>query len=138
MKNRFLVILIVLGIQQISAQFTRRDSLQGGLRIERTCFDVKRYDLDITINPEQKSIKGFNEVTFEVLTPTNKIQMDLFENMKVDSIVWNANKLNYTRDNDAVFIDFPEKLASKSNHKLSFYYSSQLFLSVYLINAGLL
>ena len=123
MKNRFLVILIVLGIQQISAQFTRRDSLQGGLRVERTCFDVKRYDLDITINPEQKSIKGFNEVTFEVLTPTQKIQMDLFENMKVDSIVWNSNKLNYTRDNDAVFIDFPEKLASKSNHKLSFYYS---------------
>ncbi|WP_445713129.1 M1 family metallopeptidase [Flavobacterium sp.] len=123
MKNRFLVILIVLGIQQITAQFTRRDSLQGGLRIERTCYDVKRYDLNITINPDQKSIKGFNEVTFEVLTPTQKIQMDLFENMKVDSIVWNANKLNYTRDNDAVFIDFTEKLVSKSNHKLKFYYS---------------
>ena len=123
MKNRFLVILIVLGIQQITAQFTRRDSLQGGLRIERTCYDVKRYDLNITINPDQKNIKGFNEVTFEVLTPTQKIQMDLFENMKVDSIVWNANKLKYTRDNDAVFIDFTEKLVSKSNHKLKFYYS---------------
>lgn len=123
MKKSFLVILAILGIQQISAQFTRRDSLQGGLRIERTSYDVKRYDLNITINPEQKSIKGFNEITFDVVIPTQKIQVDLFENMKVDSIVWNAKKLNYKRDNDAVFIDFPEKLVSKSNHKLKFYYS---------------
>lgn len=123
MKNSFLVTLTLLGIQQINAQFTRRDSLQGGLRIERTSYDVKRYDLNITINPEQKSIKGFNEITFDVVIPTQKIQLDLFENMKVDSIVWNAKKLNYKRDNDAVFIDFPEKLASRSNHKLKFYYS---------------
>lgn len=123
MKNSFLVILTILGVQQINAQFTRRDSLQGGLRIERTSYDVKRYDLNITINPEQKSIKGFNEITFEVLVPTQKIQLDLFDNMKVDSIVWNTKKLKYIRDNDAVFIDFPEKLVSKSNHKLKFYYS---------------
>ena len=123
MKNSFLVILTLVGIQQINAQFTRRDSLQGGLRIERTSYDVKRYDLNITINPEQKSIKGFNDITFEVMVPTQKIQLDLFDNMKVDSIVWNTKKLKYNRDNDAVFIDFPEKLASKSNHKLKFYYS---------------
>jgi aminopeptidase N len=123
MKNRFLVVLILLGIQQMNAQFTRRDSLQGGLRAERTAYDVKRYDLNITINPEQRSIKGFNEITFDVVSPTQKIQIDLFENMKVDSIIWNTKKLNYKRDNDAVFIDFPEKLASKSNHKLKFYYS---------------
>ena len=123
MKNSFLVILTLIGIQQINAQFTRRDSLQGGLRIERTSYDVKRYDLNITINPEQKSIKGFNEITFDVISPTQKIQLDLFDNMKVDSIVWNTKKLKYVRDNDAVFIDFPEKLVSKSNHKLKFYYS---------------
>ncbi|UGS22531.1 M1 family metallopeptidase [Flavobacterium channae] len=123
MKNSFLVVLTLIGIQQINAQFTRRDSLQGGLRVERTSYDVKRYNLNITINPEQKSIKGFNEISFEILAPIQKIQLDLFENMKVDSIVWNKKKLNYTRDNDAVFIDFPEKLTLKSNHKLKFYYS---------------
>jgi aminopeptidase N len=123
MKNSFLVILTLLGIQQMNAQFTRRDSLQGGLRAERTAYDVKRYDLNITINPEQRSIKGFNEISFEILAPIQKIQLDLFENMKADSIIWNSKKLKFTRDNDAVFIDFPEKLLSKSNHKLKFYYS---------------
>lgn len=123
MKNCFFIVLTFIGIQQINAQFTRRDSLQGGLRFERTSYDVKRYDLNIIINPEEKSIKGFNDITFDVVSATQKIQIDLFDNMKVDSIVWNTKKLKYVRDNDAVFIDFPEKLVSKSNHKLKFYYS---------------
>lgn len=123
MKNCFFIVLTFIGIQQINAQFTRRDSLQGGLRTERTSYDVKRYDLNIIINPEEKSIKGFNDITFNVISATQKIQIDLFDNMKVDSIVWNTKKLKYVRDNDAVFIDFPEKLVSKSNHKLKFYYS---------------
>jgi len=123
LKSLLLISLTFLSIDQIYAQFSRRDSLQGGLRIERTCFDVKRYDLNITINPEQKSITGFNEITFEVFIPTQKIQLDLFDNMKVDSIVWNSKQLKYDRDFDAVFIDFPEKLTSKSQHKLKFYYS---------------
>lgn len=123
MKNCFFIVFTFIGIQQINAQFTRRDSLQGGLRFERTSYDVKRYDLNIIINPEEKSIKGFNDITFDVISATQKIQIDLFDNMKVDSIVWNTKKLKYTRDNDAVFIDFPEKLVSKSNHKLKFYYS---------------
>ena len=55
MKNSFLVILTLVGIQQINAQFTRRDSLQGGLRIERTSYDVKRYDLNITINLNEEA-----------------------------------------------------------------------------------
>ncbi|WP_297868130.1 M1 family metallopeptidase [uncultured Flavobacterium sp.] len=123
MKNCFFIVLTFIGIQQINAQFTRRDSLQGGLRTERTSYDVKRYDLNIIINPEEKSIKGFNDITFDVVSATQKIQIDLFDNMKVDSIVWNTKKLKYIRDNDAVFIDFPERLVLKSNHKLKFYYS---------------
>ena len=124
MKKLPLLILITIGFQETIAQeFTRRDSLQGGLSKERTSFDVKRYDLNITINPEQKSIKGFNEISFDILTATKTIQLDLFENMKVDSIVYNSKNLNYRRDNDAIFVDFPEKLVQKSNHKIKFYYS---------------
>ncbi len=128
MKNSFykrslFFVFALISVSKINAQFTRRDSLQGGLRIERTCYDVKRYDLNITINPEQKSINGFNDISFEVMVPTQKIQLDLFDNMSIDSIVWNGKKLKYNRDNDAVFVDFPERLTSKSNHKLKFYYS---------------
>ena len=71
MKNLFLVILTFIGIQQINAQFTRRDSLHGGLRMERTCFDVLRYDLDIMIEPEKKWIFGYNDITFKIIKPAS-------------------------------------------------------------------
>lgn len=116
--------IFLLFISQIlfAQEFTRRDSLQGGLRPERTCFDVQRYDLDIKIDTENKNISGVNRISFDVVENTQKIQLDLFENMKIDSIIWQQKKLKYQRIDDAVFIEFPEKLHSKTKHILDFFY----------------
>jgi hypothetical protein len=64
----------------------RKDTLQGGLRPQRTCFNVLHYDLNIKINPEEKYIVGYNDITFGMEGKSDVIQLDLFENMKVDSI----------------------------------------------------
>lgn len=127
MKKIFALCFVISGFQFSSAQeiATRKDTLQGGLRPERTCFDVLRYDLNIKINPNEKSIVGYNDIIFNVVGPTSKIQLDLFENMQVDSIVFNSKKLNYKREFGAVFIDFPSELTPKSEQKLRFYYSGK-------------
>lgn len=127
MKNLILTALILSVFQQIAAQnFTRKDSLQGGLRPERTSFDVLRYDLNITINPDKKTIVGYNDITFKILENTSRIQLDLFENMQIDSIVMNSEKLNYKRDFNAVFITFPNILASDSKQEIMrFHYSGK-------------
>lgn len=124
MKNALLYCLLFSGIFSAFAQnFTRRDSLQGGLRPERTSFDVQRYDLNITINPDKKYISGYNDITFKVIEATGRIQLDLFENMKVDSLILNGKKLEYKRDNNAVFINLGNKLAKGTEATLRFYYS---------------
>ena len=89
-------ILLLLLVNVLSAQetTTRKDSLKGGLRFERTCFDVLHYDLNIKINPAEKTIVGYNEITFKVLLKTTKMQLDLFENMQIESIILNSKKLN--------------------------------------------
>ncbi len=127
MKKIFLLSLLTIAFQQIQSQetFTRKDSLHGGLRFERTCFDVQRYDLNIKINPTEQSIVGFNEISFKVAENTGKIQIDLFENMQVDSIVFDNKKLEYKREFDAVFIDFPNELLKNTNQKIKFYYSGK-------------
>ena len=127
MKKILALSILSLGIQFISAQeaFTRKDSLQGGLRSERTCFDVLRYDLNIKVNPDEKTVVGYNNITFKVVNTTSKIQLDLFENMQVDSIIFNSKKLNYKREFNAVFIDFPKVLIPKSEQSLRFYYSGK-------------
>lgn len=121
-----ILLLVSCAVQLVAGQesFTRKDSLHGGLRFERTCYNVLRYDLNITINPEDKSIVGYNDITFEVLENTNKVQIDLFENMAVDSIISDSKKLTYNRDFDAVFIDV-DNLQQHSQNKIRFYYSGK-------------
>lgn len=130
MRKLVLLSLLFLGFQNISAQltvpkehFTHRDSLQGGMRPERTCFDVQHYDLNVKVNISEKSIVGYNEITFKVVSTTSKIQIDLFENMKVDSIIYNGKKVDYKRDEIATFINFPNQLQKDSEQKIRFYYS---------------
>jgi aminopeptidase N len=122
-----ILLLLLIGFQSINAQenFTRKDSLQGGLHKERTCFDVLRYNLNITINIDNKFISGFNKIEFEVVEPSQKIQIDLFKNMKVDSIVFQNSKLSFEREYNAVFINFPNELKKGSKEAIHFYYSGK-------------
>jgi aminopeptidase N len=112
-------------IANLHAQnFTRKDSLQGGFSFERMCFDVLHYDLDLTVNPKKKSILGSNTISFKMLQESRIIQLDLFENMNVDSIIFNKKKLTYKRELGAVFITFPTSLeVTDEIFKLQFYYS---------------
>lgn len=120
----FIIFLFLLEFSMHAQEsFTRKDSLFGGLHTERTCFDVLRYDLNIKINPQEKSIVGFNEISFKVIENTNKIQLDLFENMRIDSILFDTQKLTYKREFNAVFINFKKALVKDTTQKLRFYYS---------------
>lgn len=131
----FLAFGLCLITQIIFSQtFTKRDSLQGGLPFERTCFDVLHYGLDITVNPDEKYISGSNTIVFKVIENTQRIQLDLFENMKVDSIYYQSEmdslypdlkKVQYNREYDAVFIDFDEELQKGKEYEVQFYYSGK-------------
>lgn len=126
MKQLFSFIVVLIGCSLSAQNFTRKDTLQGGLRPERTCFDVQRYDLDIQINPAERTISGSNTITFTLAENTNSIQIDLFENMKIDSISYNNKKLSYVREHDAVFIIFQNTLFKNTgDHILKFYYSGK-------------
>ncbi len=125
MQNRLLTILFFLFITNVNAQnFTRKDSLQGGFSFERMCFDVQHYALYVKVNPEEKFISGSNIISFKMRQKSSKIQLDLFENMKVDSIFFENKKLDFKREFGAVFISFPTPLEVTDNIlKLQFYYS---------------
>jgi aminopeptidase N len=57
-----------------------------------------------------------------VVENTRKIQLDLFENMQIDSISWRNKNLMYQREFDAVFINFPEELLQNQIDSLVFHY----------------
>ena len=132
MNKIFIVIFFIIantGFAQVVGDnhntFTRADTLRGSLRPERTSYNVLKYHLKLKVEPEKQFISGSNEITFEVLEDMNRMQLDLFENMTIDSILYARQKLEYTREFNAVFITFEEKLQKGKKNSLQFYYSGK-------------
>ncbi|MEZ4883972.1 MAG: M1 family metallopeptidase [Chitinophagales bacterium] len=103
--------------------FTRADSLRGSLRPERTWFDVTFYDLNIKVDPDKQTIEGFNTIHFLVNESFPVMQLDLFDNLNIDSIVYKDRKLGYKREFNAVFIEMGELIKPGEIEELTFYYS---------------
>ncbi|MCU0445399.1 MAG: M1 family metallopeptidase [Microscillaceae bacterium] len=131
MKTYNLLIIWILGLFSFEALAqihreggnSRYNFVRGGLSVDRTCFDVKYYHLNLTIIPDKKFIQGHNDIHFQVKEPTQRIQIDLYNNLKVEKIIWQGQALKYERWEDFVFIDFPQNLRpSDSLQKISFYY----------------
>ncbi len=89
-------------------KFTQKDSLRGALNPFRTCYNVLHYTLTIDVNPQKKSIQGYVDMQFSVMQHSEKMQVDLFKNMTMDSIVLHGKRLKFERKYDAVFIQIPQ------------------------------
>ena len=85
--------------------------------------DLLHYDLDVRIDPEKKWISGRNTVRFKMLKDDSRIQLELYANLSIDRIVFNARELKYARDLNTVYIDFPDTLRSGRTYAIDFHYS---------------
>ncbi len=103
-------------------QYTLKDTLRGALRPERTCYDVYFYDLSVRIHPVTKKIEGKNKIYCHILENTNRIQIDLFENLEIDSIRIDTIDLPYERIYNAIFIAVPDTLQAGTNQILTVKY----------------
>ncbi|HRF75962.1 MAG TPA: hypothetical protein PLB46_05295, partial [Chitinophagales bacterium] len=90
--------------------FTPKDTLRGALRPERTCFDVTYYNLTVDVNIGSKSIKGSNDIHFTAVEDFTILQIDLFQNLNITSITWKGKILEFKRQFDAVFVQFPSTI----------------------------
>jgi aminopeptidase N len=104
---------------------TRADILRGEYGRYRANNDLLYYDLDIRVNPENKLISGKNTIRFKMLKDDTRIQLELFSNYTIEKIVMGAQTLKYERDQNTVYVDFPESLRSGRIYSIEFHYSGQ-------------
>jgi aminopeptidase N len=127
----FLCLLCCLPLSVLAQRrdtvITRADSLRGMLSPERTCYDVKYYHLDVRIDPRDSSLRGSNDIVFQVVTPFRRMQVDLFENMKITTITLEGHKskLSYTREGNAIFVEFDEYLQAGFRYTLGVHYGGR-------------
>ena len=102
---------------------TRADLLRGEYGRYRANNDLLHYALDVRVDPERKFLSGKNTIRFRMLKDDARIQLDLYANLDVDRIVLHNTPLKFTRDINAVFIDFPETLRAGREYTIEFHYS---------------
>ncbi|MGZ3756212.1 MAG: M1 family metallopeptidase [Mucilaginibacter sp.] len=103
--------------------FTRADSLRGYLTPLRTCYDINYYHLDVKFDIQNKFISGSNLFKFTATQDFNKLQFDLFANLKVEKVVYKGKEVPYTREINAVFVTFPNTITKGSHDEFTVYYS---------------
>jgi aminopeptidase N len=87
--------------------FTRADTLRGSNGPARAWWDAEFYDLHVTVNPTDSTIRGWNAITYRALKPGREMQIDLQVPIQIDSIVQNRQRLRFRRDSNAFFVGTP-------------------------------
>ena len=99
--------------------FTHADTLRGSNTRWRSWWDVTFYDLHVRINIPQRTISGYNAITYRVTgappeDTAGQLQIDLMHPLLIDSITQNGASLPYARQGNAFFVQLngPQKLHS--------------------------
>ena len=126
MRYFLILFLSLFSVKSICQEFSLSDSLRGSLSSYRSCYDVYYYDLNVTIDDKNKElINSYNDFYITSLEDFDNIQIDLFSNLEINSIVFNETKLNFKRKFNAVFIDFPEIIKKGENIKFRVNYDGK-------------
>ena len=110
---------LIFSFSALTQEFTYSDSLRGNLSELRLCYDVFYYDLNVTVDDhQQKLINSSNTIHAIAISSFQKIQIDLFESLKIHSIEFEEKILEFERIHNAVFVNFPRVI--NVNEKINF------------------
>lgn len=108
MKKAAYVILLLA--TTLFAQFGSQDS-GGKLTPEQKCYDVKFYDITLTIDPIDKVIAGYSIIKALAVTDFQKIIIDLDNTFTISELVQIDNgaetEIPFQHDNGKIAITFP-------------------------------
>ncbi|RXM39177.1 peptidase M1 [Chryseobacterium sp. CH21] len=107
--------------------FTKQDTLKGSNTEFRNFWDVKKYDLSVEPDFEQRSIKGNNTISFEIIKDvTNPVfQIDLQQPMKADKVEGSFPIANYKQDGDFIWITANKKFKKGEKYTINVVYSGK-------------
>ncbi len=114
-------------VQTLNAQTepSRQEILRGSVTPEREWWDLLHYDLAVQFFPDRKSIKGSNVITFKVLKPAKKMQIDLQPPLAVTRITHGGEELKFEREGNVYWVYFANDLPKDSEDKITVFYEGR-------------
>ena len=105
-----------------SSPITRADSLRGNYGPLKSCYDISYYHLDIKLDIDNKAISGSNEIQFTATQNFKRLQVDLFQDLLIDKIVYKGANVPFEREFNAVFVTFPQEIKKGNRESFTVFY----------------
>lgn len=106
-------------------EFTLKDTLRGQITEYRKGYDISFYAINIDVNIDDKYIKGYVDIHFTALNDLDTIQLDLYENLSINKVVYASDSLKTTRKFNAVYVAFNEKIKKDEECIIRVYYEGK-------------
>jgi aminopeptidase N len=110
------------GNQYNLPELTPNNFLIGNLNENRSSYRVSFYDINIDFDIENKSLNGFVTIKAESKRDLNQLQIDLAENLNIIQITQNNQELSFSREFDAVLIDFSSTIKKDNIFEFTIFY----------------
>ena len=111
---------------QKTQTFTLDDTLRGSITPERAWWDLTFYELSVSVNPGEKSIKGQNVIHYKVLKTNNVLQVDLQPPLVLEKALQNGQELVIEKKGrNAYFIHLTAPQKPGTQKSLTVQYSGQ-------------
>jgi aminopeptidase N len=112
-------------VQSRAQKYSAHDTLRGSITPERIWWDLVYYDLDVTVQPKVKSIRGTNTIHYKVVSPNNIMQIDLQPPMKLIKAVQDEVELSINQNGNAHFIQLEKKQNRKKIEQIVLHFEGQ-------------
>jgi aminopeptidase N len=109
--------------QQCSHSYTHQDTLRGTVTQERVWWNLLHYELSITVDIPNKSIKGSNIIKYKAIESHQVLQLDLQATLSLDKATQKGIELVIKHDGAAHFIELIEEQIPNSEYEITVYYS---------------
>ncbi|MEZ4804172.1 MAG: M1 family metallopeptidase [Bacteroidia bacterium] len=125
MAFRFILLFGFLFITNLNLLYATSNKKLGKLTPERTCFDVKKYDIYVKIQPESKTITGYVDISFLMLSESKCLQLDFANHMLIERVEYDTIELEIKRKADIFFVKFEDKLIEDSNYSIRIHFQGK-------------
>ena len=88
--------------------FDHQDTIRGSITPERAWWDLTYYHLSVKPNPADSSLSGNVIIQYTVLTPNQKMQIDLQEPMLIDRALQSGEELTFERLGNVFYLSLKE------------------------------
>ena len=112
-------------VQSRAQKYSAQDTMRGSITPERIWWDLVYYDLDVTVQPKVKSIRGTNTIHYKVVSPNNIMQIDLQPPMKLIKAVQDEVELSINQNGNAHFIQLEKKQNRKKIEQIVLHFEGQ-------------